>query len=339
MKLEKLDLNISVLAAVNMSKTALIIGITGQDGSYLSQLLLDKHYRVVGMISGKNDIGDQNIAEFKDKLVLAEGDLLDQNSIDQLIKTYLPDEIYNLGGITFVPTSWDKPVLTHDVNALGPLRILQAIRNLSPKSRFFQASSAKIFGQSKEEKQTEQTEYNPKDPYGVSKLSAHLNTQMFRQQFGIFACCGIMYNHESPRRGPEFVTRKITQGAVRIKSGLADKLALGNLDAKADWGWAPDYVEAMWLMLQQNKADDFILASGEIHTVREVCQIAFNKLGLDYQKFVTINKEFYRPASKKIYYGDPDKAIKLLGWQKRVGFKEMIEKMIDYDLKVINKNL
>ncbi|NMC36456.1 GDP-mannose 4,6-dehydratase [Candidatus Beckwithbacteria bacterium] len=318
-------------------KTALITGITGQDGSYLSEFLLERDYQVVGMVSGKNDIGGQNITHIKDKLILEEGDLLDKASIENLIRKYQFDEVYNLGGISFVPVSWDKPVLNYDVNGLGVLRILEAIRDFSPQTRFFQATSARIFGQSDEEKQSEKTAYNPPDPYSVAKLCAHLSCQLFRQHFDTFACSGILYNHESPRRGSEFVTRKITQGAVKIKLGLEKQLALGNLEAKQDWGYALDYVQAMWLMLQQDKADDYILATGELHTVKDIVTIAFGKLGLNWEEFVTMAPEFYRETPKKNYYGNPEKAEKTLGWKRSLNFQKMIEMMVDYDMQLLNK--
>ncbi len=320
-------------------KTALITGITGQDGSYLSQLLLSKHYSVVGMVSRDHDIGDQNIRDFRDKLILEYGDLLDKTSIEAIIVKHKPDEIYNLAGLTFVPASWERPALTYDVNAMGVLRILELIRDKCPKSRFFQATSSKIFGNSKQEEQTEKTAYQPEDPYAVSKLAAHLSIDVFRRYFAIYAVSGILYNHESERRGPEFVTRKITLGAAKIKLGLENSLALGNLDAQADWGYAPDYVKGMWLMLQQEKADDYILATGQLHTVREVCEIAFGELGLDYRKFVTMDEQLYRPASKKNYYGCPKKAEETLGWQREVSFKDMIKLMVNHDFAVLSKRL
>ncbi|NMB56443.1 GDP-mannose 4,6-dehydratase [Candidatus Beckwithbacteria bacterium] len=314
-------------------KTAFITGITGQDGSYLAELLLAKNYQVVGMVSAKNDIGKQNIADLENDLVLVEGDLLDKNSLEKIILKYEPDEIYNLAGISFIPTSWEKPILTYDINAMGVVRILEIIRDNHLNSRFFQASSARMFGESEEEKQTEETKFNPKDPYAISKLAAHLNVGLFRKHFGIFACCGILFNHESEKRGEEFVTRKISLGAVKIKLGLQKQLALGNLDAVADWGYAPDYVQGMWLILQQEKADDYILATGELHSVRQICEIAFAKLGLDYKDYVVRDEQFYREKPAKNYYGDSSKAQKILNWKRAVDFEMMIEKMVDYDLK------
>ncbi len=318
-------------------KKALITGITGQDGSYLAELLLEKNYQVIGMVSSQNDIGNQNIKTFQEKLTLETGDLLDKKSLEKIITKYRPDEIYNLAGISFIPISWQKPALTHDVNAIGVLRILETIRDYSPQTKFFQASSAKIFGNSIKEKQDEETEKNPTDPYGLSKLSAHLFVSLFRQQFNIFASCGILFNHESERRGEEFVTRKITQGAAKIKLGLTHNLALGNLKAQADWGYAPNYVQAMWLMLQNKKPDDFVLATGTLHSVAEICEIAFSYLNLDYKKFVTRDEQFYRPNPSKFYYGNPKKAEKILNWNRKTNFRDMIIKMTQNDLELLKK--
>jgi len=316
-------------------KTAFITGITGQDGSYLAEFLLEKGYKVVGLVSETHDIGNQNIKNFQHKLVLEVGDLLDKSSLEKIISAHKPDEIYNLGGITFVPTSWEKPVLTNDVNALGPLRLLEIIRDNYPKIKFYQATSAKIFGDPKEVPQTEKTPVNPTDPYSVSKVCAHFLTQLFRRQFGLFTCSGILYNHESERRGPEFVTRKITQTAAKIKLGLEKKLVLGNLDAKQDWGYAPDYVEAMWLMLQQKRADDYVVATGELHSVADVCKVAFGVLGLDYKKFVEVDKKLFRQSEAKALVGDASKAQKVLGWQSKTKFEEMIKKMVLFDVKLL----
>ena len=320
-----------------MKKVALIIGITGQDGSYLAEFLLKKGYKVVGLISQAHDIGDQNIRHFKDKLNLEVGDLLDKKSLETVINKHKPSEIYNLGGITFVPTSWEKPVLVSDVNALGPLRILEIIRDQYPKIKFYQATSAKIFGNPQKSPQTEKTPVGPLDPYSVSKTCAHFLTQVFRLQFGIFACSGIMYNHESERRGPEFVTKKITQTVVKIKLGLEKKLFLGNLQAKQDWGYAPDYVEAMWLMLQQKKADDYIVATGKLHSVEEVCKIAFTKLGLNYKKYVKVDRKFFRRVEARALIGDARKARRILGWKEKTSFKKMIERMVEHDMQEIRK--
>jgi GDPmannose 4,6-dehydratase len=318
-----------------MKKIAFITGITGQDGSYLAELLLKKNYQVIGLVSSKYNIGFQNIEHIKDKLVLKKGDLLNQASLEKIIKKYTPSEIYNLGGLTFVPTSWENPTLNLDVNTLGVSRLLEIIRDHSPKTKFYQATSAKIFGLPKESPQTETTPLNPVDPYSISKACAHYLTQSFRKHFNLFAVSGILYNHESERRGPEFVTRKITLHAAKIKLDLAKKLPLGNLDVQQDWGYAPDYVEAMWLMLQQPKADDYIIASGQLHSVRDVCQIAFSHLNLDYKKYVTIDKKFFRQVEAKAPVGNPAKAKKVLGWQPKVSFEQMIIKMVENDLKLI----
>lgn len=316
-----------------MKRTAFITGITGQDGSYLSELLLKKKYQVVGLISKKYNIGWQNIDHIKDKLILEDGDLLDKNSIKKVLKKHQPQEIYNLGSLTFVPKSWEEPTLTFNINSLGVARILELIVEHFPKTRFYQASTAKIFGNPEQVPQNESTPINPHDPYSVSKAAAHFLTISMRKQFGIFAATGIMYNHESERRGPEFVTRKITQAAVKIKLGLEKKLALGNLDSKQDWGYAPDYVEAMWLMLQQKNPDDYIIATGKLHSVRNICQIAFSHLDLDYKSFVTIDQSFLRKTEAKALTGSPTKAKQKLKWQPRTRFKDMIIKMVEHDYK------
>ncbi len=316
-------------------KSAFITGITGQDGSYLAEFLLNKGYKVVGLVSQKHDIGDQNIKSFKKKLILEIGDLLDKKSLEKIINKHKPEEIYNLGGITFVPASWEKPVLTNDVNALGCLRLLEIIREQFPKAKFYQATTAKIFGDLAESPQSEETPVNPMDPYSVSKTCAHFLTQLFRKQFGLFSCSGILYNHESERRGPEFVTRKITQAAVKIKLGTEQKLILGDLEAKQDWGYAPDYVRAMWLMLQQKKADDCIVASGELHSVADVCKVAFTVLGLDYRQFVETDKALFRKTEAGALVGNATKARRTLGWQPKTTFEEMIKKMVNFDMEIL----
>ena len=316
-------------------KTAFITGITGQDGSYLAEFLLTKDYQVIGLVSKEHNIGYQNIEHIKDKLILEFGDLLDKSSLERIIKKYKPEEIYNLGGITFVPKSWEEPGLTFDVNALGPVRILELIKEYCPETKFYQATSAKIFGDPEKGPQDEKTPIRPGTPYAVSKAAAHFLTQNFRKHFEIFACSGVLYNHESERRGPEFVTRKITLTAAKIKLGKAKKLSLGNFDAKQDWGYAPDYVRAMWLMLQQEKADDYIIATGEVHSVKEVCQIAFSYFNLDWKKFVVQDKKFFRKEKETNFFGNPSKARKKLGWRPKVSFKEMIERMVDNDLRLI----
>lgn len=321
-------------------KIALITGITGQDGSYLAELLLKKNYQVVGLVSLKNDIGDQNIKGFSEQLILEKGDLLDQDSLLNIFKKHQPQEVYNLGGITFAPVSWGKSTLTLDVNTLGTSRLLEIIRDFSPQTKFYQATSAKIFGQPQESPQTENTRLNPNDPYSVSKACSHYLVKNFRKHFNLFAVSGILYNHESERRGPEFVTRKITLAAVKIKLGLEEKLTLGNLAARQDWGYAPDYIEAMWLMLQQEKADDYIIASGQTHSVQDICRIAFSHLGLDYQQLVITDQKFLRKTESEIHsvlLGDSTKAKNNLHWQPKVSFEEMIIKMVENDLKLMKE--
>jgi GDPmannose 4,6-dehydratase len=319
-----------------MAKTAFITGITGQDGSYLAELLLSKGYKVVGLVY-KDKLGITNIDHIKNKLILARGSLDSFDSLKKILLKHKPDEVYNLGGITFVPTSWEKPALTYDVNSLGLVRILEVVRDHLPKTRLYQASTAKIFGNPVVDPQTELTPIEPTDPYAVSKACAHFTIKNFRSHFQLFAVSGILYNHESERRGEEFVTRKITMGAAKIKLGLAKKLALGNINAKQDWGYAPDYVEAMWLMLQQDKPDDYIIATGKLHTVRKVCEIAFSELDLDWQDYVVKDPRFFRKEIPRALCGNPDKAEKKLNWQPKTSFSDMIKKMVRYDLAKLKK--
>lgn len=318
-------------------KTAFITGITGQDGSYLAELLLGKNYQVVGLISKKHNIGDQNIASIKKKLILEIGDLLDKDSLKRIIVKHKPQEIYNLGGITFIPQSWELPELTFNINALGVLRILEIVRTFCPQTKIFQATSAKIFGDPTQGPQTEEFPIKPLSPYSVSKACGHFLVGSYRQHFGIYTCSGIMYNHESERRGPEFVTRKITQGAAKIKLHKAKKLILGNINAKQDWGYAPDFVEAMWLMLQQQKPQDYILATGKVHAVKDICLIAFKHLGLRWQEYVSYDKDFLRKEEPQNFFGDINKAKNKLCWEPKVDFEAMIKKMVDNDLKLITK--
>jgi len=313
---------------------ALITGITGQDGSYLSELLLAKQYQVVGLISPKHNIGFDNINHIKDQLTLEEGDLLDQASLSKLIEKHNPNEIYNLGGITFIPASWEKPTLTLDINTLGLSRLLELLSQRYHHIRLFQASSSKIFGSPEDNPQTENTPLNPLDPYSISKASSHRLIQIFRDHFGLYLASGIMYNHESPRRGPEFVTRKITQAAARIKLGLDQNLSLGDLDAAQDWGFAPDYVKAMWLMLQQEQADDYIIASGTTHTVADIASTAFTHLGLNYQDYVVFDERYARKEKQTAHQGDITKASQKLGWQPETSFKDMIIQMVEHDLNL-----
>jgi GDPmannose 4,6-dehydratase len=298
---------------------------------------LSKKYKVVGLISPKHNIGYENIQSFKNKLILETGDLLDKKSLHTIILKHKPEEIYNLGGLTFGPASWDKPMLTLDINTFGLIRILGLIKEHLPKTKLYQATSAKIFGQPVQSPQTETTPVNPFNPYGISKACSHFLVQNYRHQYDLFAVSGILFNHESERRGPEFVTRKITLAAAKIKLGLAKEISLGNLDAQQDWGYAPDYVQAMWLMLQQPKPDDYIIATGQLHSVRDVCQVAFSHLNLNYEQFVKIDKRFFRKIEAKAPVGDASKAKKILGWQPQVSFKDMIIKMTDHDLNMLKK--
>jgi len=320
-----------------MRKTAFITGITGQDGSFLAEFLLNKDYQVVGLVSDKHGIGEGNIANFKDRLILEPGDLLDKSSLKKIIDQYQPQEIYNLAGISFVPTGWEKPELTFNVNCLGLARILEIIRKDYPQTKLFQASSAKMFGNPDLDIANEETPLQPKDIYATSKTAAHFLINNFRNHFQLFVCSAIMFNHESERRGIEFVTRKITHGAAQIKLDLTNQLALGNLDSQADWGYAPDYIKAMWLMLQQDQPEDFVLATGELHSIREVCQIAFEALDLDYKKFVKIDKRFYKKDPGRSLTGNSAKAKKVLNWQPKTDFKQMITKMVDYDLNLLKE--
>jgi GDPmannose 4,6-dehydratase len=315
-----------------MKKSALITGITGQDGSYLAELLLDKGYEVHGMVRRSSEEKFERIAHLRGKIRLHQGDLLDQYSIASLLVTIKPREVYNLAAQSFVPTSWSQPVLTGEFTALGVTKMLEAIRHTLPETRFYQASSSEMFGKVMQVPQTEDTPFYPRSPYGVAKAYGHFITVNYRESFNLFAVSGILFNHESPRRGLEFVTRKVTHGAARIKLGLDEKLALGNLDARRDWGFAGDYVEAMWLMLQADKAEDYLIATNETHSVRELCEIAFARVGLDWQKYVAIDPAFVRPAEVDLLIGDPKRARARLGWKPKVLFKELVEMMVDADL-------
>ena len=312
---------------------ALITGITGQDGSYLAELLLEKGYKVFGMVRRSSTEKFDRINHIRDKLHLRQADLLDQLSLIRLIEECQPDEMYNLAAQSFVPTSWDQPMLTGEFNALGVTKMLEAIRLVNKKIKFYQASSSEMFGKVKEVPQTEKTPFYPRSPYGVAKVYAHWITVNYRESYGIFAVSGILFNHESPRRGLEFVSRKITNGVARIKLGLAKKLYLGNLDAKRDWGYAGDYVKAMWLMLQEKEPEDFVIATGKNHSVRDLARIAFEHVGLDYKKFVEVDPKLVRPAEVDILLGDPSYAQKKLGWKPEVSFEELIKMMVDADLE------
>jgi GDPmannose 4,6-dehydratase len=313
-------------------KTALITGITGQDGSYLAELLLAQGYRVVGMVRRASTENFERIAGIRDRLELRQADLLDQLSLIDVLRAATPDEVYNLAAQSFVPTSWLQPMLTAEFDAIGVTRLLEALRMAAPEARFYQASSSEMFGKVRETPQRETTPFHPRSPYGVAKVYGHFITVNYRESYGLFACSGILFNHESPRRGREFVTRKITEGAARIKLGQADELRLGNLDAKRDWGFAGDYVEAMWRMLQQPVADDYVVATGEAHSVREVVEIAFGLVGVDWRTHVREDPTLIRPAEVDHLIGDASKARDRLGWRPRVAFPELIEMMVRADL-------
>lgn len=316
-----------------MTRTALITGITGQDGSYLAELLLEKGYRVHGMTRRTSTVTMERIAHLVDDLEIVQGDLLDQNSLAEALRTTRPDEVYNLAAQSFVPTSWNQPVLTGEFTGLGVTRMLEAIRQVDPEIRFYQASSSEMFGKVAEVPQRELTRFHPRSPYGVAKVYGHWITVNYRESYGLFAVSGILFNHESPRRGLEFVTRKITDGAARIKLGLADTLRLGNLDAKRDWGFAGDYVRAMWQMLQQPDPDDFVIATGETHSVSEFCEIAFGVLDLDYRDHVVVDAALVRPAEVDLLIGDPSHARDVLGWRPQVDFRGLVEMMVAADVE------
>jgi len=313
-------------------KSALITGITGQDGSYLAEWLLSRGYRVYGLVRRSSTENLERIEHLKEQINLISGDLLDQKSLIAAVETACPDEVYNLAAQSFVPVSWHQPVLTAELTALGVTRMLEAIRTVNDKIRFYQASSSEMFGRVQEVPQTEKTPFYPRSPYGVAKVYGHWITVNYRESYGMFACSGILFNHESPRRGLEFVTRKITNAVARIKLGLQDRLVLGNLEARRDWGYAGDYVKGMWLMLQQETPGDYILATGETHTVREFVKIAFEHVDLDYEKYVVIDPRLFRPAEVDLLLGDPSKARAGLGWQPEVSFEQLVKMMVDADL-------
>ncbi|HNX96380.1 MAG TPA: GDP-mannose 4,6-dehydratase [Candidatus Aminicenantes bacterium] len=320
-----------------MPKRALITGITGQDGSYLAEFLLEKGYEVTGMVRRSSVEKFDRIASLQDRIAIRQADLLDQYSLTKLIEQSQPDEIYNLAAMSFVPTSWNQPVLTAEFTAVGVTRVLEAIRATNPRIRFYQASSSEMFGKVREIPQTELTPFHPRSPYGVAKVYGHWITVNYRESYDIFGVSGILFNHESPRRGLEFVTRKVTYHAAKIKLGMAENLKLGNLEAKRDWGFAGDYVQAMWLMLQQPEPDDYVVASGVTHSVRELVEVAFEHVGLDYRDFVQVDPEFFRPAEVDLLIGDPSKAKQKLGWQPKVDFATMIRQMVDADLALIQR--
>jgi GDPmannose 4,6-dehydratase len=315
-----------------MAKTALITGITGQDGSYLAELLLTKGYRVCGMVrrSSADNLG--RIEHLRDRLELYQADLLDQTSMAHVLADAQPDEVYNLAAMSFVPTSWQQPVLTAEYTALGVTRLLDALRQVCPRARFYQASSSEMFGRVRETPQRETTPFYPRSPYGVAKVYGHYITMNYRESYGLFACSGILFNHESPRRGLEFVTRKISHGVARIKLGLASELRLGNLEAKRDWGFAGDYVRAMWLMLQQETPDDFVIGTGQTHSVGEFVERAFGHVGLDWRRYVVLDPQFKRPAEVDLLLADATRAKRTLGWTPAVSFADLVTMMVEADL-------
>ena len=318
---------------------ALVTGITGQDGSYLAEMLLEKGYDVVGMVRRSSTITFDRIEQIQDKITIVQGDLHDQSSLVNVFEEYKPDEVYNLAAQSFVPTSWNQPVLTGEVTALGVTRMLDAMRLVRPTARFSQGSSSEMFGKVQEVPQSESTPLYPRSPYGVAKVYGHWITINYRESYDMFAVSGILFNHESPRRGLEFVTRKITNGVARIKLGLDTEIGLGNLDSRRDWGYAKDYVEAMWLMLQKDSPDDYVIGTGETHEVREFCEIAFSYADLDYKEFVKKDERFFRPAEVDLLVSDPSKAKQELGWEIKVGFKELVEMMVQADLDKIKQKL
>ena len=312
--------------------TALITGVTGQDGSYLAEFLLEQGYKVVGMVRRTSTLKFERIHHIQDKIEIVQGDLLDQMSLIGLLQEYEPDEVYNLAAQSFVPTSFTQPVLTGEFTALGVTRILEAIRYVDPKIRFYQASSSEMFGKVMEVPQRESTPLYPRSPYGVAKVYGHWITINYRESYNLFGCSGILFNHESPRRGLEFVTHKITNAAAKIKLGLASELRLGNLDARRDWGYARDYVRAMWLMLQHDTPDDYVVATGETHSVEEFVNETFSYLDLDWKEFVVQDERYYRPAEVDLLVGDPSKAGRVLGWEPSVDFRGLVRLMVDADL-------
>ena len=322
-----------------MTKRALITGITGQDGSYLAEFLLDQGYEIFGMVRRSSTVTFERIAHLQDRITVVFADLLDQASMIEVLKTYEPDEVYNLAAQSFVPTSFSQPVLTGEVTALGVTRILDAIRLVNPGIRFYQASSSEMFGKVVEVPQRETTPFYPRSPYGVAKLYGHWITINYRESYDLHASSGILFNHESPRRGIEFVTRKISYGVARIKLGQQQELRLGNLEAQRDWGFAGDYVKAMWAMLQQDEPDDYVVSTGETHSVREFCEIAFDQVGLDWNDFVVVDEAFFRPAEVDLLIGDPAKANDVLGWKAETSFDQLVRTMVDADLDFLQGKL
>ncbi len=315
--------------------TALITGVTGQDGSYLAELLLEKGYQVVGMVRRSSTINFDRIKHIQNDLTLVQGDLLDQMSIVDILREFSPSEVYNLAAQSFVPTSFKQPVLTGEFTALGVTRMLEAVRMVDPTIRFYQASSSEMFGKVQEVPQTERTPLYPRSPYGVAKVYGHWITVNYRESYKLHASSGILFNHESPRRGLEFVTHKVTHGVALIKLGRANEIRLGNLEARRDWGFAGDYVRAMWLMLQQDHPDDYVVSTGETHAVRELCEVAFQHVGLDYRNHVVQDERFFRPAEVDLLVGDASKAGRVLGWEPQVDFRQLVQMMVDADLDAL----
>ena len=320
-----------------MRPRALITGITGQDGSYLAELLLEEGYDVVGVVRRSSTVSFERIAHIQDKLTLVAGDILDEVSIIEVLREHAPEEVYNLAAQSFVQTSWGQPVLTGEVTGLGVTRMLDAIRLTDPEIRFYQASSSEMFGKVREVPQNEDTAFYPRSPYGVAKVYGHWITVNYRESYGLHASSGILFNHESPRRGLEFLPRKVSYGVARIKAGLDTELRLGNLDAKRDWGFAGDYVRAMWAMVRQDEPDDYVIATGETHSARELCEVAFARAGLDYERHVVIDERFFRPAEVDLLVGDPTKARQRIGWKTEVGFPELVEMMVDADIDLLRR--
>jgi GDPmannose 4,6-dehydratase len=315
----------------------LVTGVTGQDGSYLAEFLLAKGYTVIGMVRRSSTVTFDRIKHIQNDIEIVQGDLLDQMSVVALLQQYRPQEVYNLAAQSFVPTSWTQPVLTGEYTALGVTRMLEAIRIVDKSIRFYQASSSEMFGKVREVPQTENTPFYPRSPYGVAKVYGHWITVNYRESYNLFACSGILFNHESPRRGLEFVTKKVTHAVAKIKLGLAQELRLGNLDARRDWGFAGDYVQAMWLMMQQDQPDDFVIATGETHSVQELCEMAFGRVGLPWRDFVKQDEKYFRPAEVDLLVGDAGKAGRALGWEPSVTFRGLVEMMVDADLDALKK--
>jgi GDPmannose 4,6-dehydratase len=320
-------------------RSALITGITGQDGSYLAELLLKKGYEVHGLVRRTSSVNTSRLEGLMEKVHLVQGDLADQSSLVSAIRLSEPDEVYNLAAQSFVGSSWSQPLFTGDITGLGVTRLLEAIRTAGVDAKFYQASSSEMFGKVQETPQTEKTPFYPRSPYAVAKLYGHWITINYRESFGMYACCGILFNHESPRRGIEFVTRKISDGVARIYHGQQDELRLGNLDAKRDWGFAGDYVEAMWTMLQQKEPDDYVIGTGETHTVREFCELAFDAAGLDWEKYVKVDPQFLRPAEVNLLLADASKAKKKLRWTPKVSFRQLVKMMVQSDIELVAREM